>query len=305
MSAPSPPRVVAVPPLSAPAAAGWRGPGERRRRFYVGAPEPSWLARTRVPLFVSHVRLRRRRTLPRAMGRWALDSGGFSELARHGRWTITPGDYVTAVRRYREEIGGLDWAAPMDWMCEPAMLGGGAGAVGTGLTVAEHQHRTVENFLELRSLAPELPIVPVIQGWTVTSYLRCVEMYQEAGVDLAAQPRVGVGSVCRRPTIVSAAMVFGVLHDECGLRNLHGFGLKCSGLAIVGDYLSSADSMAWSFAARARGERCPEGRRDCRNCRHYAEEWRAEVLTAAGWDSDDLPLSAGLDQGDHKDLSAR
>jgi hypothetical protein len=28
--------------------------------------------------------------LPRARGPWALDSGGFTELTTHGRWTITP-----------------------------------------------------------------------------------------------------------------------------------------------------------------------------------------------------------------------
>ena len=68
---------------------------------------------------------------------------------------------MAAVRRYRDEIGGLEWAAPMDWMCEPFML------AKTGLTVAEHQARTVANYLELRSLAPELPFVPVLQGWSL------------------------------------------------------------------------------------------------------------------------------------------
>ena len=46
-------------------------------------------------------------------------------------------------------------------MCEPFML------AKTGLTVAEHQARTVANYLELRSLAPELPFVPVLQGWSL------------------------------------------------------------------------------------------------------------------------------------------
>ena len=44
----------------------------------------------------------------------------------------------------------LEWAAPMDWMCEPAML------ARTGLTVEDHQRRTVANFLELRERGPEL-----------------------------------------------------------------------------------------------------------------------------------------------------
>ena len=111
----------------------------------------------------------------------ALDSGGFTEISKHGRWTITPAEYIAAVRRYRDEIGGLDWAAPQDWMCEPEQL------AMTGLTVEEHQRRTVDNLVELRDLAPDLPIVPVVQGWTIGSHLRCVEMYAAAGADLLAE----------------------------------------------------------------------------------------------------------------------
>ena len=43
---------------------------------------------------------------------------------------------------------------------------------GTHLSVAEHQARTVANYLTLRDLAPELPIIPVVQGWTVADYLQ-------------------------------------------------------------------------------------------------------------------------------------
>lgn len=249
--------------------------------FYVGCPEPAWMPRTTAPLFVSHTRLRRRKSLPRAAGRWALDSGGFSELARHGRWTVPPREYAAAVRRYRDEIGGLDWAAPQDWMCEPEML------ARTGLRQEEHQRRTVDNLLELRVLAPDLPWVPVLQGWTVGAHLRCVELYAAAGVDLAAEPRVGVGSVCRRSSPVSVAFIVGRLRDEAGLANLHGFGIKTAALELCAADLASADSMAWSFAARAERERCTEGRRDCRNCMHFAEEWAADVADSAGWNREE------------------
>jgi hypothetical protein len=47
-------------------------------------------------------------------GRWVLDSGGFTELQRHGAWTVPLGTCVDAVRRYATEIGGLEWAAPQD-----------------------------------------------------------------------------------------------------------------------------------------------------------------------------------------------
>jgi hypothetical protein len=121
------------------------------------------------------------RTLPKARCRWALDSGAFSELSQYGRWTVTLEQYVQEVRRYRDEIGKLEWAAPQDWMCEPYII------AKTGLSVVEHQRRTVENYLILKRLAPDLPFIPVVQGWKVADYLRCIAMYQQAGVDLRSE----------------------------------------------------------------------------------------------------------------------
>jgi len=95
-------------------------------------------------------------------------------------------------------------------------------------------------------------------------------MYARAGVDLWAEPLVGVGSICRRQnTPEIAALLQGLA--STGLR-LHGFGLKLGGLERATPYLTSADSMAWSFAARKRG------RPKDANCLIWAEEWRYEVL---------------------------
>lgn len=243
-----------------------------RFRFLTGAPSPAWLtiATLHTAWFVSHNRLRKLRRLPRAVAAWALDSGGFTELSKHGRWTSTPEEYAAAVRRYRDEVGMLMWAAPQDWMCEPAMIRK------TGLSVAEHQRRTVANFLHLRRIAPDLPIIPVIQGWSVASYLDCVRLYVAAGVDLAAEPVVGIGSVCRRTNPVSVSVIAAQLHG-LGLRNLHGFGVSLQALPLAAEYLQSTDSMAWSAAERYAGDRCPEGRTDCRNCRHAAIEYGTDV----------------------------
>ena len=49
--------------------------------FYTGAHQPHWLWRAGFPLFVSHRQLARKRTLRPALARWALDSGGFTELS--------------------------------------------------------------------------------------------------------------------------------------------------------------------------------------------------------------------------------
>lgn len=245
-------------------------------QFYLGIHHPCWLRTIPVPVFVSHVALRKYKRLPvRLAGAiWALDSGAFSEIDKFGKWMTTPEDYAAAVRRYRDEIGGLAWAAPMDWMCEPRML------AKTGLTVAEHQHRTIESVLHLRAIAPDLPFAPVIQGWDLRSYVNCVKLYTEAGIDLAAEPIVGIGSVCKRQGTDEIGRVVTVLADEFGLK-LHGFGVKSTGVSKYGAALTSSDSMAWSKAGRA-VPGCAHGTRGKTeaNCIEFGLEWRARMLAS-------------------------
>jgi hypothetical protein len=251
-------------------------------RFYLGTHEVRWLQDPRfsgVPLFVSRRRLAPRRTLPRARGTWALDSGGFTELQMHGAWTVPPKAYVAEVRRFREEVGGMSWAAPQDWMCEPLVIAGGCGPggvrfAGTKLSVGEHVRKTVENFVELRSLAPEVPFVPVLQGWTLGDYLDCAELYDRAGVDLRAEPLVGVGTMCRRQATGGPLILRDLAFD--GLR-LHAFGFKIDGLRQVGSVLASADSMAWSERWRHELPLPGHGHRHCNNCPEAALLWYADL----------------------------
>lgn len=243
-------------------------------KFYLGTHHEAWLGRLdNVPLFVSHRRLMGRKTLPRAKGGWALDSGAFTELSQYGEWRTTPKEYVTAVRRYRDEVGGMEWAAPQDWMCEPHIL------AKTGGTVRGHQVRTVTNYLELRHMAPDLPFVPVLQGWTQDDYMRCVGAYAQAGVDLTDEALVGLGTVCRRQATQEIEDIVVRLAAE-GLK-LHGFGVKVRGLARYANALASADSLAWSFQARRSPplEGCV-GHINCANCVKYALQWRDRVVEA-------------------------
>jgi hypothetical protein len=241
-------------------------------KFYLGTHRPSWLGRLDVPLLVSHATLAGRRTLPQALAGWACDSGAFSEVAARGAEAFPAGHgpYVAAVRRYRDEVGQLAWAAPQDWMCEPWMV------AKTGLTVAEHQRRTVANLLAVREAAPDLPVVPVLQGWTPAEYETCAGLYASAGVDLRAEPLVGLGSVCRRQATGGIAGLVADLWAD-GVR-LHAFGLKLTGLPFLAPYLASADSMAWSFDARRARPLPGCTHRSCANCPRYALVWRDRVL---------------------------
>lgn len=227
-----------------------------------------------MPLFVSHRRLNRRGALerggklPEARTSWALDSGGFTELSLYGEWRTTPAAYIDAVRRYQESIGLLDWCAPQDWMVEPFML------AKTGLSVAEHQARTIASYAQLGEAG--LPVIPVLQGWTLADYHRHVDDYARAGLDLDAAPVVGLGSVCRRQASEEVAAIVWSLHER-GLR-LHGFGVKALGLDTYYAALSSCDSLAWSYNARRNPPHPDCTHESCQNCPRYAMRWRSRLI---------------------------
>lgn len=190
----------------------------------------------------------------------------------HGRWTVSPETYAAEAVVWMREIGMLDWAAIQDWMCEPFIT------EKTGLTVEEHQRRTIESLRTLRQLAPGVPWTPVVQGWEVADYLRHVDMYAAAGFDLMAEPIVGVGSVCRRQGTHEGAEIMRAL-AATGIK-IHAFGIKTQGLAIYGDRISSADSMAWSYVARRRNIRLPGcTHKTCSNCFKFAMQWAGNLRT--------------------------
>lgn len=253
-------------------------PAANAPRFYLGTHRVAWLDRTDVPLFLSAVQLRGRRSFPRARGPWALDSGSFSELALHGRWTIDARTYAAEVRRWSAAIGMPDFAAIQDWMCEPPMRGK------TGLTIAEHQRRTIASYLELRALAPEIPWMPVLQGWGAPDYLDHLDAYERAGVDLRALPIVGVGTICRRQATDQAFRIISAIASE--RIRVHAFGVKSDGLRAFGNWIASADSMAWSFVARRQKlvmDGCEgQGHINCANCLRWALAWRAQIVERGG-----------------------
>lgn len=229
-----------------------------------------------VPVMVSHGRLRTRKRLPRATAPWVCDSRGFTELSSNGRWTIPARQYATALRRYAQEVGQLVWASPQDWMCEPFIVRK------TGLTVTEHLARTVESVHQMRALlAGQVHIIPVLQGYVLLDYLRCVDLYAAHGIDLRAEPVVGLGSVCRRQATDEIHTIVSVL-SAMDIK-LHGFGVKTAAIEAVGPLLESADSEAWSYGARRRIVHCAHGLvRWAANCRLCALDWRDDVLSRLG-----------------------
>ncbi len=131
----------------------------------------------------------------------------------------------------------------------------------------------------------------MLQGWSTQDYLRCVGYYDESGVDLTGEPLVGVGSVCRRQHSREVRDIVAALR---GLR-LHGFGMKLTGLRNCAESLVSADSLAWSWAARAagrRGWRAPGcAHSSCANCPVYAAAWHRRVTRTFRHEQLTLPLA--------------
>lgn len=240
--------------------------------FYLGTHKPNWLRVVSIPLFVSRRTLSIWKLPPRALGRWALDSGGFSELSMFGEWRTSSAQYLAEVRRFSDDVGNLEWAATQDWMCEPFIL------AKTGKTIREHQERTIDSYFEL-SAAMNFAWVPVLQGWRRDDYLRHRDRYAARGICLESLPLVGVGSICRRQGTREAVDILAALAGE-GLR-LHGFGFKQKGLQSAQDFLASADSLAWSYHARKRPalEGCLT-HRNCANCLRYALKWRESLLSS-------------------------
>jgi hypothetical protein len=274
----------------APVHANRRWYADIDRVTYLGTHQPSWLAREEfandcIPLCVAHHRLDGRKTLPRAVTPWMLDSGGFMELSKHGEWTVSPYTYAAAARRYYDEISMMDVCAIQDWMCEDEIL------AKTGLTVEDHQLKTVASYLNLMTLDADLPWMPVIQGFTLDEYLRCVDLYERVGVDLTLEPVVGIGSVCRRQATDEAVRIIETLW-AMGIR-LHGFGFKVTGLRNgAAHLLYSSDSMAWSLNATNRAPMPGCTHQSCSNCPKYARAWRNQMLNSLPDDRQLLTLTA-------------
>lgn len=212
--------------------------------FFVGVHQPN-LARHFATCMVSVNVLRRRRS-DFAVGTWMLDSGAFTQIAKHGRFLMTTEEYASQINRWAA-CGELVAAVAQDWMCEPFILGI------TGGTVADHQARTIANYDALLPLVTDTYVLPVIQGYHPSEYAAHVASY---GSRLGRGAWAGVGSVCKRnadPTAIVA--VLEAIKDVRSDLRLHGFGIKLTALTHprVRHLLHSADSMAWSFAARKAG----------------------------------------------------
>lgn len=254
-------------------------------KFWLGLHQPGWLRRAPIPAMVSFNQLAARRAPLEPAGDVFVDSGAYTRFSNGATgWDEPAAAFVARVRPVAALLGGrLCHLGPQDWLCGPPML------AATGLSVAEHQARTLDNYLELVAIAPDLPWVPMLQGWAPRDYARHADAYGRAGVTLDRCALVGVGSVAARQNTPDAHAVFAAV-AATGLRNIHAMGVH-SGLRRYGDLVASADSMAWSMEARNNAPMPGHTHRNCANCLDYALDWRARLLTSLGAAEAPLQLS--------------
>ena len=209
--------------------------------FYVGMHMPSKADKVERAFISVNVLAKRKSGFP--VNEWIMDSGAFTTIAKHGMYPEPVSVYAEQIRRWKSN-GTLIAAVAQDYMCEDHML------AKTGMSVRQHQFLTIERYDQLLAEDTGVYILPVLQGYTPSSYVDHIRMY---GDRLKQGMYVGVGSVCKRNASPSSIVqVLKAIKKERPDLLLHGFGIKTTSLmwADVRDNLYSADSMAWSYAAR-------------------------------------------------------
>ncbi|TAV98483.1 hypothetical protein ELI24_08835 [Rhizobium ruizarguesonis] len=240
-------------------------------KFYPGLHQPADAQHFDLAC-ISINRLRGRKKLV-PCGDVLVDSGAFTEISKHGAYRHSVKEYAAELHRlYTGGVVKIAACVAQDYMCEPFIL------AKTGLTIEEHQRLTIERYdalvAELKSLfRGDIPfhVMPVLQGFAPRDYASHIRMYGER---LKPGMWVGVGSVCKRqgdPRSIIA--VLQAIASERPDLLLHGFGVKITSLLHPGvrDLLATADSMAWSYAARKQGRDANDWREADRLVRRVKE----------------------------------
>jgi hypothetical protein len=219
--------------------------------FFIGLHQPSD-AQHFDACCISVARLEKRKG-PFKVKDWMLDCRGFKTIEKYGGYPHPVSEYAEKIKKWKS-CGNLLAAVSQDYMCEPQQL------KRTGLTVADHQRLTIERYDGLLRCDTGCYIMPVLQGYEPEEYVLHLRQY---GDRLKPGMWVGVGSVCKRNTSPCEILdvLIAIKQERPDLR-LHGFGVKTTALqhGTVRALLDTADSMAWSFAARKKKQNANDWR---------------------------------------------
>lgn len=249
--------------------------------FYVGLHQPS--DAQHFDNCCIHVGRLEGRQKPLGCKKLILDSQAFRILELHGEHRLSPAQYAAIgaeIALLCDEIV----LVTQDYMCERYIFQKRYEHLGVRFTVADHQLLTISRYDALHFHAGQLglAVMPVLQGYAPHEYVDHIRQY---GRRLRSGMWVGVGSVCKRNGSPSSIrdVLYSIKRARPDLR-LHGFGLKrtAMGWGWIRNALYSADSMAWSYAARRQGRNA--------NDWQEAETYRKQIVG----DLSDLPMFRGI-----------
>lgn len=199
--------------------------------------------------------------LPAHVRHTAADCGGYVATKIWGEYRYSPAQYVDWLGSFRP-----DWAAMMDYCCEPDLP----------VVTRERQAKTTAQAYHFWTEYQRVPWVwvPTVQGWDVSDYLRHAkelrplidEMVEYYGRDSAF--RVGIGTLCRRAKSDTIRAVVRAVAWELPGVPLHLWGVKQRALnAALAWRIASVDSAAWNSRFGRDLERC---RQDGMTQRQYS-----------------------------------
>ena len=171
-----------------------------------------------------------------------------------GAYSVVPGegDYQTGVEEYLDHVEEVDadLFALRDYPCEEGVLDD------LGRSVEEHQNRTTDAHIRVLDAfeARDMDATPVavLQGRDADDYLDHLDRMRDMGL-VRATGYVGIGTLCGRDDVEEIGEIIRRVGEATDAR-LHAFGVKVTTFRETDalDYLSSADSLAYSSRTRRR-----------------------------------------------------
>lgn len=180
--------------------------------------------------------------------RVAADSGGFVATFKwKGKYPYTPAKYVDWLFEWVPE-----WAAMMDYCCEPPIAG-------SKRKIKHRQKQTLKMAWLIWEKYGNCPWywVPTIQGWETEDYINHAITMKPLLLEMqkrySSLMRVGIGTLCARASIQQILEIKEAVKEILPGFQFHLWGVKArANVALQSPEVMSFDSAAWDGLAGAR-----------------------------------------------------
>lgn len=187
-----------------------------------------------------------------------IDSGAYDFIIKKkGGYPYEPKEYFQKIYdlyHHKDEILPLNYLVSMDLICNPV------------LNNTDHKNnlskikKTINNTIKLFRLFeeknPQFKLVPVIQGYRIDEYEKCVQGLIDTNI-LSSNQKVGIGSLANRKKVSEIRSVVKAVSDKLIENNLkdvkiHLFGITLNAIKNqeIAQIISSFDSFSWTFPYR-------------------------------------------------------